>query len=159
MVRGDRNKINLTTDNFAKFIENGWLYVDKTKFIEHVFGDPNNVLLFTRPRRMGKSLNLNTLHTFADIRNDSASLFEGLAVSGSHVFGEINRHCVIYFDFKNYSTIRHILVEHGQYGSVDRLDHAEPGRATVKNAGGGRVCARNPSEPQAGFGAIDAKCR
>ena len=104
MVRGDRSKINLTTDNFAKFINNNWLYVDKTAFIEHVFEDVNEVLLFTRPRRMGKSLNMNMLYTFADMRNDSASLFEGLSISHSPVFKDINKHCVIYLDFKNYST-------------------------------------------------------
>ena len=102
MIKGNRNKINLTTDNFAKFMENDWLYVDKTAFIEHIFGDDNEVLLFTRPRRMGKSLNLNTLRTFADIKNNSSGLFEGLAISGSRVFGNINKYCVIYLDFKNY---------------------------------------------------------
>ena len=102
MIRGDKNKINLTTDNFMDFIDNDYLYVDKTEFIEHVFEDANNVLLFTRPRRMGKSLNMKTLQAFADIRNDSANLFEGLSISKSHVFEEINKYCVIYLDFKNY---------------------------------------------------------
>jgi len=43
MIRGDRKKINLTTDNFTKFITNDWLYVDKTIFIEHIFDDANEV--------------------------------------------------------------------------------------------------------------------
>ena len=102
MIKGNRNKINLTTDNFSKFIENDWLYVDKTEFIEHIFNDGNEILLFTRPRRMGKSLNMNTLHTFADIKNDSAHLFKGLNISQSRVFENINKYCVMYLDFKNY---------------------------------------------------------
>ena len=104
MIRGDRNKINLTDDNFADFITNDYLYVDKTAFIEHIFEDSSNVLLFTRPRRMGKSLNLKTLHTFADVKNDSARLFCGLCISKSHIFKNANKYCVIYFDFKNYGT-------------------------------------------------------
>ncbi|MCL2157841.1 MAG: AAA family ATPase, partial [Oscillospiraceae bacterium] len=58
---GDKASINATSSIFADFIEQNCLYVDKTKFIEHIFQDKSNVLLFTRPRRMGKSLNLNTL--------------------------------------------------------------------------------------------------
>ncbi|MCL2159400.1 MAG: ATP-binding protein [Oscillospiraceae bacterium] len=104
MIRGNRSKINLTTDHFADFINNDYLYVDKTAFIEHIFDDPSHVLLFTRPRRMGKSLNIKTLHTFADVNNNSANLFEGLGISNSRVFDNVNKYCVIYLDFKNYST-------------------------------------------------------
>ena len=60
MYIGNKNRINVSSSQFAEFIENDNLYVDKTAFIEHVLQDASSVLLFTRPRRMGKSLNLNT---------------------------------------------------------------------------------------------------
>jgi len=61
MYVGNKNFINLSSSRFSNFIEDDCLYVDKTAFIEHVLRDKSEVLLFTRPRRMGKSLNMDTL--------------------------------------------------------------------------------------------------
>ena len=98
-VVGDRSLINLTSSQFADFIENRWTYVDKSRFIEHVVQDPGNVLLFTRPRRMGKSLNMNMLAAFLDSARDTAGLFEGLYIKQSSVFEMVNAIPVIYFSF------------------------------------------------------------
>ena len=98
-VVGDRKLINLTSSQFDDFIQNRWTYVDKTMFIEHIIQDPGNVLLFTRPRRMGKSLNMNMLATFLDSVRDTAGLFKGLYVEKSPVFGQINKTPVIYISF------------------------------------------------------------
>ena len=59
MYIGDKNSIDASSSRFKDFIENDCLYVDKTAFIEHVLQDKSKVLLFTRPRRMGKSLNMD----------------------------------------------------------------------------------------------------
>jgi len=99
MYIGDKNSINLTSSKFANFIENNCLYVDKTAFIEHVLRDTSDVLLFTRPRRMGKSLNMNTLATFLDCKRDTARLFRGLHIEGCPEFGQVNSHPVVYLDF------------------------------------------------------------
>jgi len=99
---GDKSRINASSSIFADFIEKNCLYVDKTKFIEHVFQDISDVLLFTRPRRMGKSLNLNTLHTFLDCKKDTRHLFKGLYIESTPAFDEINKYPVIYFSFKDY---------------------------------------------------------
>jgi hypothetical protein len=48
-------KINLDCDIFQEFIESGYLYVDKTLFIEHFLDSSQRIMLITRPRRMGKS--------------------------------------------------------------------------------------------------------
>jgi len=103
MFVGDRNRIELSSSNFKDFIINGCLYVDKTAFIEHVIKDSSNVLLFTRPRRMGKSLNMNTLATFLNCKQDTAHLFKDLYIEKSSVFSEINKYPVIYFSFKDYN--------------------------------------------------------
>ena len=58
MFIGNRNRIDLSSSTFIDFINKGSLYVDKTAFVEHVLEDASDVLLFTRPRRMGKSLNI-----------------------------------------------------------------------------------------------------
>ena len=102
MFIGNRNRINLSSSKFANFINNGYLYIDKTAFIKHVLQDASDVLLFTRPRRMGKSLNMNTLATFLDRTQDTAHLFKGLYIENSPaVFSHANKYPVIYLDFVN----------------------------------------------------------
>ena len=99
MYIGDKRRINVTSSRFSDFIESGCLYVDKTAFIEHVLQDDNGVLLFTRPRRMGKSLNMNTLAEFLDCKKDTAHLFSGLYIEKSEKFSEVNKYPVVYLDF------------------------------------------------------------
>ena len=101
MFVGNRNNINLSSSRFSDFINDGSIYIDKTAFIEHVLQDASNVLLFTRPRRMGKSLNMNTLATFLDRKQDTAQLFKGLYMENSPVFSHVNKYPVIYLDFVN----------------------------------------------------------
>ena len=80
-------------------IANDQLY-DKTMFIEHALQDASKVLLFTRPRRMGKSLNMNTLATFLDCKKDTVKLFSGLYIEKSPEFGKVNKYPVIYLSFR-----------------------------------------------------------
>ena len=101
MFVGNKNRIDLSSSNFKDFINNGSLYIDKTAFIEHVLEDSSKVLLFTRPRRMGKSLNINTLAAFLDRSQDMAHLFKGLYIENSPVFSHVNKYPVIYLDFVN----------------------------------------------------------
>ena len=100
-VFGDRKKIDLGSSQFRRFIENGTLYVDKTRFIEHVLEEASSVMLFTRPRRTGKSLNLDMLKTFLDCKQDTKELFKGLYIERSAAFVKINSHPVIYLNFRD----------------------------------------------------------
>ena len=100
MYVGNKDRINVSSSQFADFIEKGNLYVDKTAFIEHILQDSSNVLLFTRPRRMGKSLNMNTLAAFLDCKKDTAHLFKGLYIESSPKFCEVNKYPVIYLSFR-----------------------------------------------------------
>lgn len=65
---------------FRDFTLNNFYYVDKTAFIAEFLRTKGAVNLFTRPRRFGKSLNMNMLKTFFEIGAD-ATLFEGLDIS------------------------------------------------------------------------------
>ena len=65
---------------FRDFKSNNFYYVDKTAFIAEFLRNRGAVNLFTRPRRFGKSLNMNMFKTFFEIGAD-ASLFEGLDIS------------------------------------------------------------------------------
>ena len=42
--------------DFSRLIDQNYYYVDKTELIEQVLEDGSQVILFTRPRRFGKSL-------------------------------------------------------------------------------------------------------
>src|SRR5215469_7333243 len=101
MYVGNINHIDISSSQFADFITEGNLYVDKTAFIEHVLQDYSRVLLFTRPRRMGKSLNMNTLATFLDCKQDTAHYFKGLYIENSAEFAQVNTHPVIFLSFKD----------------------------------------------------------
>jgi hypothetical protein len=88
-------------------------------FIEHFMGNPSDVLLITRPRRMGKSLNMNMLAEFLDCKKNSGHLFKGLKIEKRKAFKEhLNKYPVIYLSFKNFSptdyknTLRDQLTDH-----------------------------------------------
>jgi len=72
----------LGESDFRKLRELDAGYVDKTDFIAQVLRDPSEVLLFPRPRRFGKTINLSALGYFLRKTDEDLShLFEGLAVT------------------------------------------------------------------------------
>ena len=81
-VKGiDRMKLLPTgIENFKTMIDKSAYYVDKTKFIEDVLSE--QVVLYTRPRRFGKTLNMSMLYYFFSIKEkENAYLFDGLNIS------------------------------------------------------------------------------
>ncbi|MBK8257716.1 MAG: AAA family ATPase [Polyangiaceae bacterium] len=68
--------------DFRSLREAGLGYIDKTDFIAQVLADPSVVLLFPRPRRFGKTINISALgHFLRKTDEDLSHLFEGLAVT------------------------------------------------------------------------------
>ena len=67
-------------ESFSKIIQNNYYYVDKTNMIKDLLNSISEVTLFTRPRRFGKSLNMDMLKSFFKAGTDT-SLFNGLAIS------------------------------------------------------------------------------
>lgn len=63
-------------ENFEKLIKENFYYVDKTTIIAVLLKSWAKVNVFTRPRRFGKSLNMNILKIFFEIGSDK-SVFEG----------------------------------------------------------------------------------
>ena len=56
-------------------------YIDKTMYIKDVIDNEASVLLVTRPRRFGKTLNMSMLKYYFDCtKKDSKELFEGLKI-------------------------------------------------------------------------------
>lgn len=67
-------------ESFSEIIQEDYYYVDKTNLIRNILFSKSKVTLFTRPRRFGKSLNMDMLKTFFKIGTDT-SFFDGLAIS------------------------------------------------------------------------------
>ena len=67
-------------ENFKMMIDKSAYYVDKTNFIEDVLNE--QVVLYTRPRRFGKTLNMSMLYYFFSIKEkENAYLFDGLNIT------------------------------------------------------------------------------
>jgi hypothetical protein len=81
-------KLAIGVDDFKRLREAGAYFVDKSLFIEAVIEDVSDVLLFPRPRRFGKTLNMSMLHYFLTNKNteENRRLFDGLAITKSPVF-------------------------------------------------------------------------
>ena len=73
-------KLPIGVDDFEKLIREDFYYVDKTEMIADLLRNWGEVNLFTRPRRFGKSLNMNMLKSFFEIGCDK-SLFQNLRIS------------------------------------------------------------------------------
>ncbi len=56
--------VNTGARDFKDIIENNDFYVDKTDFIKEWWENRDTVTLITRPRRFGKTLNMNMLNYF-----------------------------------------------------------------------------------------------
>jgi len=68
--------------DFERIRELNYYYVDKTGLIKTLLqGEMDQVTLITRPRRFGKTMAMNMVASFLDIRKDSKELFDGLEIS------------------------------------------------------------------------------
>ena len=79
----------LPTENedFTYIIQNGGYYVDKTSYLKKVFSNISPVILFTRPRRFGKTLLMDMFKSFLRVAPDGSAnreykekLFAGLEI-------------------------------------------------------------------------------
>ena len=67
-------------ENFKELIDKNYYYVDKTNLIANIINE--KVVLYTRPRRFGKTLNMSMLYYFFSIKEkDNAYLFDYLNIS------------------------------------------------------------------------------
>lgn len=76
-----RPTISIGTQSFEFLRENNCFFIDKTGLIREWWENQDAVTLITRPRRFGKTLNLNMLDCFFSNRYAGRSdLFEGLSI-------------------------------------------------------------------------------
>lgn len=99
-------KINFPVgiSDFTKIIQNDFYYIDKTGLIQELLTrDKFEVILFTRPRRFGKTLAMSMLSAFFDIRKDSRKLFQGLKISQNKELCAVwmNQYPTLFFSLKD----------------------------------------------------------
>lgn len=94
-------RISTGTENFKELLDNNYYYVDKTSLIEDVLSD--KVMLYTRPRRFGKTLNLSMLYYFfSNKEKENSYLFEGLNISkDKEILKHQNQYPVIFLTLKD----------------------------------------------------------
>ena len=123
-MRSERKMLPIGVENFEKLRRNNMYYVDKTEIIADLLRNHGDANLFTRPRRFGKTLTMDTLKTFFEIGQD-ASLFEGLAISRhSDICAKHqNKYPVVFLSLKGaagstyenaYSMIKQLIAEEYQ---------------------------------------------
>ena len=80
-MNAENGHLPVGIENFVEIRSDEYYYVDKTQMVRELLLHRGKVNLFTRPRRFGKTLLMNMLSEFFDIRKDSRALFEGLEIS------------------------------------------------------------------------------
>ena len=96
-------RIRSSYDSFRDLRESQSYYVDKTEMLEEYLARRfEKAVLFTRPRRFGKTLTMTMFRDFLDIRQDSRDLFAGLKIMDSPdvVEAYMNRYPVVFLSLK-----------------------------------------------------------
>ena len=79
-------------------------YIDKTMYIKDIIDNQSGVVLVTRPRRFGKTLNMSMLKYYFDIdKKDNKGLFNGLKImeQGEKYTSKLGAYPVIYMTLKD----------------------------------------------------------
>lgn len=73
--------VAIGVQDFETLITNHYFYIDKTDFIREWWENGDSVTLITRPRRFGKTLNMNMVEKFFSLDYGGRSdLFENLNI-------------------------------------------------------------------------------
>ena len=86
-------KLPIGTDVFSVVRDNDYYYVDKSSYLKKVFESSASVILFTRPRRFGKTLLMDMFKSFLRVAPDGSAnreykekLFDGLEILNDKEF-------------------------------------------------------------------------
>lgn len=103
MASSKRLPLPIGESDFKNLVEN-YYYVDKTLLIKDFLDTKAKVTLFTRPRRFGKTLNMDMLKTFFEISDeDTSKYFKNMNIwsCGDEYRKEQGKYPVIHVSFKD----------------------------------------------------------
>lgn len=92
MIKKKLGKLPLDTSSFRRLREEGYIYIDKTRWLYKMI-EEGTAYFFARPRRFGKSLTVSTLH---ELFKGNRELFNGLWIYDKW---EFEKYPVVVFDF------------------------------------------------------------
>lgn len=122
------------TTNYKKICEDSY-YVDKTLLIKEILDEKVNVALFTRPRRFGKTLNMDMLRTFFEkTAEDTGRYFQDKKIwqQGEKYTSQQGQYPVIFLSLKDikarkwqyaFDALKYII-------SVEYMRHSELKRSS-----------------------------
>ena len=101
--------VSIGNQSFESIREKDNFYVDKTLFIREWWDSDDAVTLITRPRRFGKTLNMNMLECFFSNKyKDRGDLFEGLEIWKDEKYRELQgTYPVIFLSFASIKQVRY----------------------------------------------------
>jgi hypothetical protein len=96
-------KIPIGISNFKEIITGNYYLVDKSLIIKEIIEDGSNVVLFPRPRRFGKTINMSMLkYFFEKTVDDNSFLFSELNIyNHKAIMEQQGKFPVIYLTFKD----------------------------------------------------------
>jgi hypothetical protein len=102
----DNNLVRLPqgVSDFKELVQGSYKFVDKTAFIRDVINDGSKIILITRPRRFGKTLNMSMLQYFLQATDEQdKNLFKNLEISkdSSFCLSHQNQYPVLFISFKD----------------------------------------------------------
>ena len=132
--------VGIGNQSFESIREKDNFYIDKTNFIREWWDNDDTVTLITRPRRFGKTLNMNMLECFFSNKyKDRGDLFDGLEIWRDEKYRELQgTYPVIFLSFadikaNNFKDTKNDLVsvindaykQHSYLLKSDKLTEAE----------------------------------
>ena len=91
--------------NYEELVEDGYYYVDKTKYIEKLENLTDKRIMFLRPRKFGKTLFTSTLENYYDLRKaDKFEKLYGDTYIGKNPTRLKNSYHILKFNFSGIDT-------------------------------------------------------
>ena len=127
--------IKIGTSDFKKLVTESTVFVDKTLLIKGILQDAFDVLLITRPRRWGKTLNMSMLQYFFNIpvqedgrvdeeeRNKRQTLFSKMKIGAcSDIMAQyLGQYPAIFVCFKDIKGLTYEEIETGIRNLIHKL--------------------------------------
>lgn len=134
-------KIGIGESDFKALRLKNNYYIDKTLYIKDIIDNQSKVILVTRPRRFGKTLNMSTLRYFFDCeKKDTLKLFNGLKIMAQNesYTSKLGAYPCIYMTLKDVkgsnfeemllcfqTELNELFIEHANLLNSDKLFYVE----------------------------------